>query len=163
MGAKKSRHSGLPKPQGTQSLIGDFRGQKTTTEKLRNSESIPEQLRRSKPITEQHTGWNGLTGGPLGLLSAPDPPPIPHEPFDKHYTLWGYHVYFNIISWLLALVVVVGASGSPLEAQSIPYILQGMRGIGLWGNTSCHMNHSMIYIREIFFADDPRWWRFGRE
>jgi len=34
-------------------------------------------------------------------------------------------------------VVVVGASGRPLEAQSIPYALQGMRGIVLWGNTSC--------------------------
>jgi len=42
-------------------------------EKLRSSKSIPEQFRSSKPIAEQHTGWNSLTGGPLGLRSAPDP------------------------------------------------------------------------------------------
>ena len=85
--AKKSWHSGIPTPQGAQSLIGDFRGQKIIMEKLRSSESIPEQLRSSEPMVEQHPAWNGLTGGPLGLLSAPDPPPIPHEQFDQHYTL----------------------------------------------------------------------------
>jgi len=145
VGAKKSRHSAIHTPQGAQSLIGDFRGQRTIMEKLWSSKSIPEQLWSSGPIAGQYQGWNGLPGGPLGLLSAPNPPPIPHEPFDNHYTLYGYHEYFNITGLLLALLLVVGASRCPLEAQSIPYALQGMRGIGICDNTSCHMNHNMIY------------------